>query len=144
MHTRLQALRIQTHTDTDRRAIEPGRIEGDVLLILLLLSRGLFKQGRKPAQWGRMGGSEGRGGGVDWATGEGADRVWVSGDRYLLELLYDFLKGGLQLLRHRPLHGCQLGKGTILLHAWQHSVTHYNQPARHVHTYESRHNPLSS
>ena len=63
---------------------------------------------------------------------------------YLLELLYDFLKGGLQLLRHSPFHGCQLGKGTILLHTWQQSVTHYNQHARHVHTYESRHDPLSS
>lgn len=33
----------------------------------------------------------------------------------LLQLLHDFVEGGLQLLGHRPLHGCQLHQRAIFL-----------------------------
>ena len=36
---------------------------------------------------------------------------------HLLQLLHDFLEGGLQLLGHRPLHGRQLAQGVVLLHS---------------------------
>jgi len=36
--------------------------------------------------------------------------------KYLLQLLHDLLEGGLQLLGHSPLHGCQLAQRVVFLH----------------------------